>query len=66
MAKDIARNLIGFSISGVFVLLNTEYHDTLRLRPLLQRAMFKAAQLPKVYDIQEWRVGTLLRHTWMY
>ena len=29
MAKDIVRNLIGFSISGVFVSLNTEYHDTL-------------------------------------
>ena len=29
MAKDTVRNLIGFSISGVFVSLNTEYHDTL-------------------------------------
>lgn len=29
MAKDIARNLIGFSTNGVFVLLNTECHDTL-------------------------------------
>ena len=52
MAKDTARNLIGFSTNGVFALLNTEYHDTLRLRPLLQRAMPQAAKLPKVYDIQ--------------
>ena len=66
MAKDIARNLIGFSISGVFASLNTEYHDTLRLRPLLQRAMPKAAKLPKVYNIQAWRVELLLRYARMY
>ena len=27
---------------------------------MLQRAMPKAARLPEVYDIQAWRVGTLL------
>ena len=66
MMKDIARNLTGFSISGVFASLNTEYHDALRLRPLLQRAMPKAAKLPKVYDIQAWRVELLLRHARMF
>ena len=62
MAKDIARNLTGFSISGVFASLNTEFHDTLRLRPLLQRELSQAVKLPKVYDIQEWRVAVLLRY----
>ena len=52
MAEDTARNLIGLSTNGIFASLNTEYHDALRLRPLLQRAMPKAAKLPKVYDIQ--------------
>ena len=27
MAKDTAINLIGFSTNGVFVSLNTEYHE---------------------------------------
>ena len=27
VAKDIVRNLIGFSINGVFASLNTEYHE---------------------------------------
>ena len=32
--------------------LTYKNYDTLRLRSLLQRAMPKAAKLPKVYDIQ--------------
>ena len=37
-------------------------YDTLRLRPMLQRAMSQAVKLPKVYDLQEWRVELLLRY----
>ena len=31
MAEDTARNLTGFSINGVFVLLNTEYHENIQM-----------------------------------